>query len=295
MESLEHLRRRLDTLDDLQGLVRTMKTLSAVSIQRDEQAVRALTMYARTVELGLQVVLRKLPGRPRSSSPPAGAPLAVVVFGSDHGLCGRFNEELASHASAAISSAKFAGRRPRLLAIGSRVASHLSHQGLDVEAVQPVAASPAHITASVRRVLLAIDAWQSEGIERIWLTFHRHLSTAHHEPSTRALLPVDFNRLTGLAREPWPSHRQPIFSMDQAALMAALLRQHFFVAIFRACAESLASENGARLMAMQAAESHLAERGSELTVALRRRRQQAITTELLDMLGGYEAVHRGDA
>ena len=55
MESLEHLRRRLDTLDDLQGLVRTMKTLSAVSIQRDEQAVRALTMYARTVELGLQV------------------------------------------------------------------------------------------------------------------------------------------------------------------------------------------------------------------------------------------------
>lgn len=295
METLEHLRRRLDTFDDLQGLVRTMKALAAVSIHQNEQAVRALSVYWRTVELGLHVVLRDLAVRPPTASPPASAPLAAVVFGSDHGMCGRFNDELASHAAEGLSAARRAGARPRLLAVGARVAAYLEHGGFEVEAVQPVAAGPAHITESVRRVLLAIDAWQGDGIERVWLIFNRHLSTAQYEPSTRRLLPVDFTRFAALEREPWESRRLPTFSMDRGALLAALLRQYFFVTVFRACAESLASENGARLVAMQAAESNLAERGAELTAEFRRRRQDAITAELLEVVSGYEAVHQGGA
>ena len=124
----------------------------------------------------------------------------------------------------------------------------------------------------------------------MWLFFNRHLSTGQYEPATLRLLPVDFARFASLGREPWESRRLPTFSMDREALLVALLRQYFFVSVFRACAESLASENGARLVAMQSAEKNLDERGGELTAEFRRRRQDAITAELLDVVSGYEAA-----
>jgi F-type H+-transporting ATPase subunit gamma len=290
METLEQVRRRLDTFADLRGLVRTMKAMAAVSIHQNEQAVRALSVYWRTVELGLHVVLRDLPAHPPPAASSATASLAAVVFGSDHGMCGRFNDEIASHAIQALGPVRRAGVRPRVLAVGARVASQLEHDGFEVETVHAVAAGHAHVTTAVRRLLLAVDAWRTEGVERVWLMFNRHVSTAKSEATTWRLLPVDFARFAALEHEPWESRRLPAFSMERGALLTALLRQYFFVTAFRACLESLASESGARLMAMQAAEKNLEERDAELTAAFRRRRQDWIDSELLDVVSGYEAV-----
>jgi F-type H+-transporting ATPase subunit gamma len=292
METIEQLGRRLDTLADLRGLVRTMKAMAAVSIHQNEQAVRALSVYWRTVELGLQVALRDLPVRPPPVSVAANAPLAAVVFGSDHGMCGHFNDEIARHATRTLAAVRSAGASLRVLAVGARVAAHLEQEGFAVEARHTVAAGPAHVTGAVRRVLLAIEAWQAQGIERVWLIFNSHLSTAKYEATTRRLLPVELGRFADPARRPWKSRRLPTFSMDREALLAALLRQYFFVTVFRACVESLASENAARLMAMQAAARSLEEHEAELTAEFRRRRQEAITDELLDVVSGYEAATR---
>lgn len=290
METLEHLRRRLDTFDDLHGLVRTMKALAAVSIHQHEQAVRALSVYWRTVELGMHVALRDLAVRPLATRLAADAPVAAVVFGSDHGMCGRFNDELVLHATQALAPLRDAGSTPSVLAVGARVTMQLEQEGLPVAQTHAVPSSTTHITAAVRRVLLTIDAWQAQGTERVWLFFNRHVSTKRFEPSTQSLLPVDFARFAALGHKRWESRRLPIFTMQRGALLTALLRQYFFVTVFRACAESLASENGARLMAMQAAEKSLDERGDELTAEFRRRRQDAITAELLDVVSGYEAA-----
>lgn len=97
-------------------------------------------------------------------------------------------------------------------------------------------------------------------------------------------------RFHSLTEEPWPSHVLPMFTLPREQLLLALLQQYFFVTLFRACAESLASENGSRLAAMQLAEKNLAERHAEVTGAYRRRRQESITTELLDVLVGYETA-----
>ena len=78
--------------------------------------------------------------------------------------------------------------------------------------------------------------------------------------------------------------------LDRKTLLARLLRQYFFVTTFRACAESQASEHASRLAAMQSAEKNLDERLDEVTTLYRRMRQEAITTELLDVVSGFEAV-----
>jgi F-type H+-transporting ATPase subunit gamma len=290
MDTLEQLRRRLETFDDLRGLVRTMKALAAVSIHHHEQAVHALTAYRHTIELGLQVVLRDLPQATRAAAPRPDAALGIVVFGSDHGLCGRFNEDVADHAHAALAAPRAAGAPLRVLAVGARAAMHLSQMGLAPEATQVVPSSPAHLTAAVRRLLNALDGWHADGVERVWLLHQRPVSSARHEPVLQRLLPLEPELLAELAGRPWASRRLPMTTMERPALLSALLRQHLFVAVSRACAESLASENGARLLAMQAAEKNLTERGELLGAEWRRRRQEAITAELLDLVGGYEAL-----
>lgn len=314
MESLDRLRRQLDGFEDLQSVVRTMKTLAAVNIHHYEQAVRALAVWYRTVGLGLHVVLRDLNlAMPQAAGAP-GEGAAFVVFGSDHGLCGRFNEELGDQTIAAIASARQAaaagGRRQqggeagkggnagqavkasampaRVLAVGARVAQRLLHAGVAVEETLEAPGSVSGITDCVRQVLMRVDAWRDAGIASVDLVYGRHLSSASSQPTTARLLPVDFAAFAALEAEPWASRSIPTYTMARDELLAALLRQYFFVSVFRASAESLASETGARLVAMQAAEKNLAERQGEIGAAFRRARQDRITAELLELGAGYE-------
>ncbi len=189
----------------------------------------------------------------------------------------------------AASAASPEGRR--LLAVGSRVAANLEQAGQDIEEDFLVPGSAARITATVQQVLLKIDEWRNEGgIHYVYLFYNRHLSSGGYQPTGVELLPVNLHRFQRLEGESWPSCRLPTFTMDRKRLLAALLRQYFFVSIFRACAESQASEHASRLAAMQSAEKNLDERREEVTTLFRRLRQEAITTELLDVVSGFEAV-----
>lgn len=290
METLEQLRRRLDTFEDLGAIVRTMKTLAAVSVRQYEQAVRSLTDYYRTVELGMHVVLREMPQPPL---PLERAPerIGAILFGSDHGLCGRFNEDMADYARERLAEAAGDGEAPRLVAVGARIAALLEATGSAVEEDMFVPGSAARITATVRQILLKIDEWEtSRAVQRVYLFHNRPISASRYHATGVQLLPVHLQRFHRLEEERWPGRSLPTYTIERGRLFAALLRQYFFVTVFRACAESLAAENASRLAAMQAAEKTLQERHEELRAEFRRQRQSAITAELLEVVAGYEAL-----
>lgn len=292
METLEHLRRQLDAVEDLGTLVHTMKALAQVNIHQSEHAVHAVQMYLRTVELGLHALLAR--GDLRAAAPrlAGDASQGVVVFGSDHGLCGRFNDDAADHAVARIAMARRDGATVRLAVVGARVAACLEQHGERTEVLFPVPGSAPNAAATVQRLLTLVDAWRSDGVERVRLIHNRSVGTTRHEPVTQWMLPVDLGRIAKLD-EPWPSRRRPMHTMPRASLLAAVVRQYLFVMLFRACAESLAAEHGARLAAMQAAEKALGERLGDLTKEYRRKRQERITAELLDVVGGFEVLTGG--
>lgn len=292
MESLEHLHNQLDSLDELRTIVRTMKALSAASIHQYEQAVRALAGYYRTVERGLHVVLKDM-------EPPLSSPhhtreprrLAAIVFGSDHGLCGRFNEVITEHALERMDSTA-ANREHRLiLAVGARVASSLEHAGQVIEEDFLVPGSADQITATVQQILLKVDEWRTQaGVYYVYLFYNRHSGGKIYHPTGIELLPINLRRFHRLEEEVWPSRSLPAFTMQRETLLSRLLHQYLFVSIFRACAESQASEHASRLTAMQSAERNLDERLEEVTMGFRRARQNVITSELLDVVAGFEAI-----
>ncbi|HEX7126898.1 MAG TPA: F0F1 ATP synthase subunit gamma [Thermodesulfobacteriota bacterium] len=288
MATLEALRRRIDTTESLRSIVRTMKSLSAVSVRQYDQAADALASYARAVELGLRVVLRDRPSRPEPTRRETGA-TGAVVFGSDHGLCGGFNDAVAAFARASVERLGVPREARAWLAAGARAAARLEGFGERIERRLVLPGTAAGLSALVDEILLAVEAWQGRGVSRVLLVHNRRGRGGAASPHLAPLLPVDLRRFQRLAGEPWPSRTRPTYTMDADRLLAALVRQHLFVSIFRAAAESLAAEHAARLSAMQAAERNIEERLEALTAESRRVRQDTITAELLDLVSGFEA------
>jgi F-type H+-transporting ATPase subunit gamma len=104
------------------------------------------------------------------------------------------------------------------------------------------------------------------------------------------LLPLDPKWFQALAGQDWKTRKLPTFTMDWDRLFSSLVRHYFFTVLYRAAVESLASENGSRLAAMQAAETNIEERLEELNSRFQHQRQEAITSELLDIVSGFEVL-----
>jgi F-type H+-transporting ATPase subunit gamma len=291
METMETLKRRIHTAEDLHSLVRTMKALAAVNIRQLEHAVESLAGYKRTVELGLQVVLRK---RGRSAVMARTAPhdtLGTIVFGSDQGMCGPLNDQIVAFALEHTGRMSIPAENRTALAVGARAAARLADAGEPLETTLPVASSTSGITPLVQDILLHIDHWHAEHrIGRIVVFYCEHTSRAAYRPQQLDLLPMDRRWLGKLEQENWPTKVLPTFTMGTEPLFSALVRQYLFVSLYRACAESLASENASRLAAMRGAERNIGERISELTTQFHQTRQMSITEELLDIAAGFEAL-----
>jgi F-type H+-transporting ATPase subunit gamma len=287
MDTLEALGRRIETTVGLAEIVRTMKSLAAVSIRHYDRAASALAEYHRTIQLGLQVVLRAHPMRAPEEERTAGPP-AAIIFGSDHGLCGRFNEQILTFARERLEAAHRPLGHCRVLAIGAQIGARLEAAAESPDAFFFLPGSVEGLTGTAESVLVQLDDWRREhGVERVLVFHNRRHQEAPAAPHMLRLIPVELHHLQD---RPWRSRSLPTFTMDVDQLFAALIRQHIFFMIYQAGVESMASEQAARLTSMQAAERNIEERLEEMQAQYRRRRQQAITEELLDVVAGFETL-----
>ena len=287
----EQLQRRISAAEDLQSIVRTMKALAAANMNQYERAVEALAGYGQALELAFQVVIRNRPADLLFDRPPPGGRLGVLVFGSDQGLVGQFNERIAARALETMSRLQPRPELRSVLAVGLRAAASLELAGHEVETVLPVPSGAGAITPTVQRLLLHIERWRAgSDVARVVLCYNKPLSQVTYGPVSVTLLPTDLDLLRTLSGKPWPNRVLPTFSADWDRLFSGLTRQQLFVGLYRALAESMASENASRLASMQAAERNIGERLDEFRAEYHRLRQTAITAELLDIVSGFEAL-----
>ena len=290
MQTLEDIKGKIKTAADLQSVVKTMKALAAVNIRQYEQAAKSLRTYFLTVELGFQVLLQNRPEVLALIEPQPSPYLGAVVFGSDQGMCGQLNEQIFTHALETMDGLGFDQQNRRVLAVGLRIADRLRGAGERVDRYLAVPASADGINVQVQEILQELEDWQTRKINRVLLLYNRHLSGAAYLPDTQYLLPLEEWWLKNFQEKKWPSRVLPTFTMDYGRLFSALIHQHLYVSIYRAFAESLASENASRLISMQGAERNIEERLAELKARYQRQRQMSITEELLDIVSGFTAL-----
>jgi len=293
-ETSASLRRQLASAGDLRSVVRTMKALAAASIGQYERSVRALGDYHRAVELGLGVCFRRL--EPVTITNPAvghraDATTGVVVFGSDQGLVGRFNEVIAEDALEVIASIQSSGPPPRVWAVGGRVHGRLAEAGLTLMPPLEVPSSVEGIAPLVARILVETEVpGRGDELDELHLLHNRAGVAPSYGPVRQRLLPLDEPWRRELARRPWPTKRLPEVLGSEASTLRVLIREYVFISLFRACAESLASENASRLAAMQRADKNIDELMEALESTVHRVRQAAIDEELFDVIAGFEAL-----
>ncbi len=295
-ETTASLHRKIGGAGDLQAVVRTMKAVAASSIGQYEKSVRALGDYYRTVELGLCACFREersalLPGE--EGNPKAAGTVGAVVFGSDQGLVGQFNDVVADFAATKLAAPVPA--KVEVWAVGERVQARLTDLGLPLTGVFPVPNSVKAITPLVGQILLAWETRRSAGgIHELRLFYNRPSSGAVYNPVSQRLLPLDNLWRSQLAERPWPPGSLPEVLGSGAATLRALIGEYLFVSLFRACAESLASENASRLAAMQRADKNIDELLESLNRDFHRLRQSGIDEELFDVISGFEALGKRD-
>jgi F-type H+-transporting ATPase subunit gamma len=293
-ETTASLRRKISSAGDLQSVVRTMKALAASSIGQYEKSVSALGDYYRTVELGLGACFRENPPATakakRNGETKAGS-IGAVIFGSDQGLVGQFNDIVADYAIKTLAALP---GKPHVWAVGERVHARLADAGLSLMGLFTVPNSVQAITPLVGQIQIESEAQRAKGEYAQLYVFHnRPQSGALYEPVSQRLLPLDAPWAEGLAKVPWPTKSLPEIMGGGTTTLRALIREYLFISLFRACAESLASENASRLAAMQRADKNIDDLLETLHGTFHQLRQSGIDEELFDVISGFEALSTG--
>lgn len=290
-DTLESLQLKKGTATELQAVVSTMKALAAASVGQYETAVTALKDYNNTVQLGIQAWLMQQNGY---AMPVAGNAFKkkvvhVIIFGTDQGLVGSFNDTLAVFVKQSITALQGA---KEIHAVGERIFYRLGDVGLPVATLFTVPGSVAVITRLIEQMLLKLAQGQQWYTSELYIFYNSPSAGNGYEPVMQRLLPLDGQWLQQFARRTWPTNNLPGITGDETLTLSALLREYIFVSLFKACAESLASENSSRLQAMQRAEKNIGEMLDDINLLYQRVRQNAIDEELFDIIAGFEALKR---
>ncbi|MET4804993.1 FoF1 ATP synthase subunit gamma [Limibacillus sp. MBR-115] len=294
-QTLKTLTRSVDTLKSIRGIVHTMKTLSAINAFPYEQAARSIGAYLDTVLDGFQAFLHH--NGPLVLTSQEKAAQVVITFGSDHGLCGNYNEILADEVSRQLQRRAPTDSVVRVLCVGAQMEDALTDLGVQVESTLLPPATADGLGRLAGDLVTRLDGIRRDspfGDVVVTLVFTERSAHGQQIPVARRLLPLEAELIEDLAHRAWKSRSLPVFNLPPDNLLAGLIRGYLFASMFRAAAEALVTENAARLARMQQAEQSIDERLEILNSETRSARQSEITTELLDVIIGYEAIKDRD-
>lgn len=292
METQESLRRKLSGAEDLKSVVRTMKAVAASNIGQYETAVSSLGNYYRTVSLGIIAYLRQEKNNsiidkkdPKGNNEKL---ICSIVFGSDQGLVGQFNDSITDFVSQSLHD--LTGRK-EIWAVGERVQLLLSDIGYNTSKLFTVPSSVNAITPLVQQILAqSEEVFNKDKTNEIYIFHNQPKSAANYIPTVQRLLPLDEKWRKSFTAHKWPTKLLPELIGGIKPTFLALIHAYLFTSLFKACAESLASENASRLAAMQRAEKNIDELLDELSHKFHSLRQSSIDEELFDVVSGFEVM-----
>ncbi len=295
METQESLNRKLNGAKELKSVVRSMKALAASNIGQYEMAVSSLGHYYRAVSLGIIAYFRQEKiyniVEQKEFKEKNEKLIRAVVFGSDQGLVGQFNDSLTDFVSQTLHA--LPGKK-EIWAVGERVHLLLSDINYNSTKLFPVPNSVNAITPLVQQILMKSEESFDQGKVKSVYIFHNQPKVgAGYEPAVRQLLPLDEKWRQSLTELKWPTKLIPQVLGGIKPTLLALIHAYLFASLFKACAESLASENASRLVAMQRAEKNIDELLDDLSHKFHSLRQSTIDEELFDVISGYEMLSKG--
>ena len=280
MEQLTRLRVRIDSIGNLREVVHMMRALSAVRMQQADEALAGAREYAEVIGSALADALALVAPEQRPMAAPSRGGAGLLVFCSEHGFVGALNEVLIDHAVAALAAGD------SLFVIGSRGARTAGERGLDPAWTLPMTSHRDGVPAVARQIAAELyRRAEREEIVRLDMMFARTGGAGRWDCERQSLLPLDLAAFPAT-----PTDIPPLHYLPAPRLAEQLVEEYFFAELTRAAMEALAGENTARVAAMNAAHDNIDRKLEEMKRQEDQLRQEEITTELIDIVTGSEAL-----
>jgi F-type H+-transporting ATPase subunit gamma len=283
MAQERELATRIASLDELLNVVSAIRAIAASQMQQALRSLEPIRRYSETIQAALSDAATMLPSDDTVAPAPTPAKSGLIVFCAEHGLCGGFNEQPLKAAAQTVADRT---GRTVLIVVGSRGAQVGRERGLNPDIVLPMATHCAGVTAAAGRVATELYRMFSDGrIAGVEVIYARFADSQFSRLEQHRLLPLEMPVL----EKPSPV-TPPLINLRPRQLFDDIVGEYFFAALENAAMQSFFSENSARFRTMEAAHQNIGNKSKELTALARRLRQEIITTEILDLISGAEAL-----
>lgn len=286
MANLKSIKKRIVSVKNTRQITKAMKMVSAAKLRRAQENVVAARPYAKK----LGEVLQRLAQSWEEDSHPllekrVPEKALIILITSDRGLCGGFNANISKAAERYIKERKADFSEISLLTIGRKGYEFLKNRQTIRKNYTGVLSSLNYQTAAMLAQEV-VDGYLEGDYDEVFLVYNAFRSVMSQDITFQQILPITPPE----SAEDDEIAQEYIYEPSKAKLLAELLPKYIEVTMFKAMLESIASEHGARMTAMDSASKNATEMIGKLTLVYNRARQAAITTELMEIISGAESI-----
>lgn len=286
MAKTQHLKRRIRSIRNTMQVTRAMKMVSAARLRRAQDRIIAARPYARRMLAVLRSVARRASHDAHPLLQERDIRRAdVIVISSDRGLCGSFNANIIKTAASFVDSQK--GRDVRIHPIGRKARDYFRRRAYELGREWNDVLRNLDYATAAEIGHFVIDRYTDSEVDAVYLVYNEFKSAIAQTPVVERLLPIadhEFEAQGPVAVEDY------LYEPDAQSLFDRVLPEHVEIQVFRALLESAAAEHAARMSAMESATSNASELIDTLTLRMNRVRQASITTELIEVVSGAQAL-----
>jgi F-type H+-transporting ATPase subunit gamma len=290
MATLQDIRRRIRSVQSTQKITRAMKLVAAAKLRRaQERLLEARPYAAKMAELTGALVRVVGEDKHPLLARREGTRRLYVVVTADKGLCGAFNANILRRSLELLRAGGEQGAA--LVAVGRKAREFYRRRPWRLTAERTGLLDRVSFGSARELATLLMELYLQDEVDEVWLVYNEFRSVALQRVVLQRLLPIE----TPAAGDDEGPGAEYIYEPDAATILGALLPRHVEVQVYRALLEAAAGEHGARMTAMEAATKNAQEIIGQLTIQYNKARQERITKELLDIVGGAEALRASAA
>ena len=286
MANLKEIRNRIASVSSTMQITSAMKMVSAAKLKKAQDAITAMRPYANKLTELIQNLSGSLDGEGQNpfTAQRAEEKILIISITSNRGLCGAFNSNIIKE-TLRLSKEDYAGKTIEIMGIGKKGADILS-KTLPIKSRHDAIYDNLSFSNVAEVALLAMDAFAEGHYDKVLLVYNQFKNAATQVVTTEQFLPIVAEK--DITQSSTPDY---IYEPSQSAIINELLPKSLKMQFFKSVRDSFASEHGARMTAMHKATDNATELRDQLKLTYNKARQAAITNEILEIVGGAEALN----
>jgi len=302
MANLKELKNRISSVKNTQKITKAMKMVAASKLRKAQERAEESRPYSRKLSQVIQNLCETTPqanrpeflsGRLDQRDNLIEKKVLLIITSSDKGLCGGFNTSLLKEGRKTINELTNQGKKVKILVVGKKGNDSLkvTHETLIIKKFLAAEGKQVEFSDANNIGKIAIDLFESGEVDTVKFLYSKFVNPLVQEVTLKSLIPLDVTDVD-VEEEASNADSSSVYDYepDEEEILKSLLPKNISVQIFRGMLENSASEQGARMTAMDNATKNASEMIHKLTLQYNRSRQAAITTELTEIVAGAEAV-----